>query len=175
MKDFIELPVAIYDGYKAQIDELLAKYDITLEMYPERTENNACARNYKDKLTIECWGVYARPNNLETIITILHELGHLLDSMNFDNGRDYIAFYGVETTELLAWCHAFELAIELGFSLDHMGSMFRSASVSFCSYFEGDYATRTNMTVGYTGALANWETYRNNLYDNYLNCVEVLL
>ncbi|AVO23073.1 hypothetical protein [Bacillus phage Anath] len=176
--EFCRIGAHMYIDLMGKVRELCKSQGFELYYYPDHEDNTGSSHNHNGKLKVMLYGIYAKPLNLQTVITAMHEIGHLLDSQNFEDNHAYIKQYSMGGTELRAWQHAFSLAVKWGFTLDQMELMYRTAIESAITYFNEDGyddCDWEHTIVGYTGDRMNWHDFEVQLNSHYCNCVEVLL
>ena len=175
---FKEMDSAQYKTMMDRFHSECLELDISVELIPSHPENNGSSANEYGDYWIELQGVFAKPDNLYTVVTAIHELGHLMDSMNFHDNHDYIKFYSMGGTELQAWKHSVDIAIKYGFDIDQMNDLYAVAIESARTYFNEDGFDDSDwehMIVGYTGKLWTWQEWELDFHAHYSQAVSVLL
>lgn len=176
--EFSRIGAHMYLGFMDKVRELCKSQGFELYYYPDSSKDTGSSHNHDGQLQVKLYGIYAKPLNLQTVITAMHEIGHLLDSQNFEDNHAYIKQYSMCGTELRAWQHTFSLAVKWGFTLDQMELLYKTAVDSSLTYFNEDGlddCAWEHMIVGYTGSLLDWHTFEQQLHSHYCDCAEVLL
>jgi hypothetical protein len=109
-----------------------------------------------------------RPTHLNGIMTVLHELGHMLDWKQHKGCRAMILDKGYHNIEVEAWENAFQLAHRIGFR--DFDAMYEVAMRSLYSYF-GTTGTpaphRFDRHFRYMGQRVSWMEAQARIFNSY--------